>query len=365
MPIKIGLVGAGEVTQTIVLPNLRLLSDLYEVNALCDISQQTLEHVSTKFNIKQTYTDYTQMIEEGDIEAVMVLTADEYHAPIAVEALQHKKAVFVEKPMALSQQAAALIIKARDENNGVVFVGYQRRYSPAFEEAVQIVRGMSSISYCRVRDIIGPNSIFVGQSGTFPRKYTDFPETSSADMKRRSSEIAEQALGSAETDSQAYNLYRLLGSLGSHDLSAMRELLGIPKGVCGVSNTTPSNAGGFFTAMFDYGGFVAMYETGVDQVGLFDAHIEVYGDGKRVKVEFDTPYVKGLPVKLVVGESDKDGRYIERVVRPTYEDAYTIEYKTFYDAVRNGKQYKTTADDARCDLEIFKMITDAFVRQDK
>lgn len=305
------------------------------------------------------------MLQNADIEAVMVLTADEYHAPIAVEALQRNKAVFVEKPMALSHQDAAAIIRARDENHGVVFVGYQRRYSPAFEEAVQIVKGMSSISYCRVRDIIGPNSIFVGQSGTYPRKYADFPENSGADMKKRSSEIAEQALGSADTDSQAYNLYRLLGSLGSHDLSAMREILGMPKRVIAVSNTTPSNAGGFLTAIFDYNGFVAMYETGIDQVGLFDAHIEVYGDGKRVKVEFDTPYVKGLPVKLVVGESDKDGRYIERVVRPTYEDAYSIEYKAFYDAIRHGKQHKTTADDAKCDLEIFKMLTDAFVSQNK
>ncbi|TIA90019.1 hypothetical protein E3P99_01738 [Wallemia hederae] len=363
--IKIGLVGAGEVTQTIVLPNLRLLNHLYEVTALCDISQQTLAHVSDKFQIKQTYSDYSEMIKSGDIEAVMVLAADEYHAPIAVEALQHKKAVFVEKPMALSEEDAAAIIRARDETNGVVFVGYQRRYSPAFEEAAKIVKSMSSISYCRVRDIIGPNSVFVGQSGTYPQKYADFPEHSGADMKKRSSKIAEQALNNPDTSTEAYNLYRLLGSLGSHDLSAMRELIGMPKRVLGVSNTKPSNAGGFFTAIFDYDGFVTTYETGVDQTPLFDAHIEVYGDGKRVKVEFDTPYIKGLPIKLVIGEGDADGRYIERVVRPSYEDAYTIEYKAFYDAVRNGKQHKTTADDARCDLAIFKMITEAFVNQSK
>lgn len=91
---------------------------------------------------------------------------------------------------------------------------------------------------------------------------------------------------------------------------------------------------------------MATYETGVDEVGLFDAHIEVYGDGKRVRVEYDTPYVKGLPIKLVIGET-VDGAYVERVVRPTYEDAYTIEYNAFYDAIRHGKPSKTNAEDAK------------------
>lgn len=287
------------------------------------------------------------MLADSDVEAVMVLAADEFHAQIAIDALKARKAVFIEKPMALSVQSADAIIDARNKTNGVVFVGYQRRYAEAFNQAVEIVKGMDKISYARVRDIIGPNNIFVGQSGTYPQKFSDFSSEATEEMRLRSSQIAEEALGTSDTSNKAYGLYRLLGSLGSHDLSAMREILGgIPKRVLGVSNTAPTNAGGFLTALFDYGDFVATYETGVDDVGLFDAHIEVYGGGKRVRVEYDTPYVKGLPVKLVIGESI-DGAYVERVVRPSYEDAYTIEYNAFYDAIRYGKPIKTTAEDAK------------------
>jgi hypothetical protein len=45
---------------------------------------------------------------------------------------------------------------------------------------------------------------------------------------------------------------------------------------------------------------VTTYETGIDNVGKFDAHLEVHGDGKRVKVTYDTPFVKvGILVRKV------------------------------------------------------------------
>lgn len=81
--------------------------------------------------------------------------------------------------------------------------------------------------------------------------------------------------------------YRLLGGLGSHDLSAMRELLGVPKR-CFAASRAQAEGMPFITALFDYGGFTATYESGIDNVADFDAHIEVIGDGKRVKISYDT-----------------------------------------------------------------------------
>jgi hypothetical protein len=77
-----------------------------------------------------------------------------------------------------------------------------------------------------------------------------------------------------------------------------------------------------------------------------------------VKVQYDTPYVKGLPITMTVCEKDEDG-YKETVVRKTYEDPYTIEFKKFHDLVVNGVEVKTTASDAANDLTIFAMIMKA------
>ena len=68
--------------------------------------------------------------------------------------------------------------------------------------------------------------------------------------------------------------YRLLCGLGSHDLSAMRELLGRPREGRGRAEW---RNGGYIVALLDYGDFVVTYETGVDDQLRFDAHIEVYG----------------------------------------------------------------------------------------
>ena len=145
-------------------------------------------------------------------------------------------------------------------------------------------------------------------------------------------------------------MWRLLGSLGSHDLSAMREVLGMPQSVLGASLGFP-----FWTALLKYPNFAVTYESGIDENPRFDAHIEVYSLKKSVRVQYDTPFIRGLPVTMHIHEN-VGGAYRETMVRRTYEDPYTLELKELYEMVVNGVQPKTTAADAREDLKIFQMI---------
>lgn len=100
--------------------------------------------------------------------------------------------------------------------------------------------------------------------------------------------MAHMALSRAQASSpRDVSTYRLLGSLGSHDLSAMRELLGMPKR-CIAATRAQGDGPPFITALFEYGNFTCTYETGIDDVADFDAHIEVIGRNKRVKIRYDT-----------------------------------------------------------------------------
>lgn len=58
------------------------------------------------------------------------------------------------------------------------------------------------------------------------------------------------------------------------------------------------------------------------------------------------------------GNKSDDG-YQERTIRKTYEDPYTVEFLEFYDCVMGVKTPKTSALDARKDLDVFKMIMKA------
>jgi hypothetical protein len=73
----------------------------------------------------------------------------------------------------------------------------------------------------------------------------------------------------------------------------MREILGMPKRLLGASLGFP-----FWSVLFQYDSFPVTYESGLNNVPIFDVHIEVYSQDKIVWVNYDTPYVKGLPVPM-------------------------------------------------------------------
>ena len=118
--------------------------------------------------------------------------------------------------------------------------------------------------------MIGANQMIIDSTSSVFRD----PEGVGALSTKTKADMAEAmrlAIGAQSPEkSRAYEL--LLG-LSSHDVSAMRELLGRPKRVL---SATQRQGGRVLTAAFDYGHYVCQFETAVDRVPHFDAHIEVY-----------------------------------------------------------------------------------------
>ncbi|KAJ5788522.1 hypothetical protein N7457_003512 [Penicillium paradoxum] len=361
--LRVGVIGCGEITQVAHIPTLGFLSDYFQITYLCDVSNNALAHCAKKVigGIPKTTRKAEDLCASPDVDIVMIANSDAFHVPHALLALQHDKVVFIEKPMALSLQDADRIIELEKTSSGKVMVGYMRRYASGFIDAVKEIGSLDEVRYARVRDIVGPNSDFVAQSGTFPKVFSDYRAEDKTELGQRTGELLEQALtmelGIPVTDETACQ-WRNLGSLGSHDLSAMREALGMPSAVLGASLCSTQGPP-FWSALFQYPSFAVSYESGIDEVPRFDASIEVFGGNKTVKVCFDSPYVKGLPTTMHIREKLEDGSFRESLVRNTYEDAYTLEMKELYAFVVEGKPAKTTAEDARKDIEIFGMIMKA------
>ncbi len=350
--LKVGLVGLGEVAQITHLPVLQSLADKYEIAALCDISPNLLQAVGEKYGVNNLYTDASRLAEQADLDAVFVLNSDEYHTDAVLAAAKNKKHVLVEKPVCLTMAEAEAIIRARDEAGVKMMVGYMRRYAPAFVQAVEEVRKLDRIKYARIRDIIGGNHLFIEQSSVVMR-FSDIPEEAIRDRAERGRRMVLEAIG--EVPRELSQAYRLLCGLSSHDLSAMREIIGFPKRVASAAQW---NNGLYIAAIFEFDGFYASFETGIDNLRRFDAHIEVYGDDKSVKVQYNTPYIRHLPTTLTINETKGDA-YHETVVRPTFKDPYTHELETFYEVVTKDIQPKTSIEDYMEDLKLFKMIIDA------
>ena len=292
--LRVSIIGAGEVAQVIHLPTLQLLDHLFTVVAICDISRQAGEHCAAKFRIPTITRDPQKLFTDPGTDLIFILTSDEFHVPYIIAALRSGKHVFVEKPITLSLPGVNAVIEAEKVANGArVFVGYMRRYAPSFTKAfMREVATIPRILYARSRDIIGPNSHFVSQSGTFPIRHADIPPEASKTRTVLLQRLLQQAFGDREVTSEKEKYCRFLGSLGSHDLSLMREALGgLPDSVAGVSVNEP-----FYSAIFNYHNrdqstFAVTYESGIDSVPRFDAHLAIYGEKKTVSIHYDTPYV--------------------------------------------------------------------------
>jgi len=87
------------------------------------------------------YTDYLEMIEQEQLDAVYITTPINTHAPMVVDIVRANRSIslFVEKPLAESGHTAKQACDAVANANGAYAVGYQKRYSPVFIRARELL----------------------------------------------------------------------------------------------------------------------------------------------------------------------------------------------------------------------------------
>jgi len=346
--IKVGIVGCGEVTQIMHWPSLYQLVDRFEVTALCDVSPLILEELGKLWNVRTLTTNHRELVARNDVDAILVANPNAFHAEVTLDAIAAGKHVLVEKPMCVTRREADQIIGAQNNSNVVVQVGYMRRYAPAFLEGCQEVKTIKEIKFARVRDFLGLNSLIVNPTSRVVRD-EQLPDSVKNDSKLRDETLMDEALGGNPSPVLRRAYATMLG-LSSHDLSAMRELLGMPNKVLFAAQR---GGGLYLAATFDYGPYLCQFETGIDGIARFDAHLEVYGNEKVVRIQYDTPYVRNLPIRLFVTEDNGRGGVTNVDSHPVWGDPFVAEWKTFYENVTENKAAKTSPADFAQDLELF------------
>ena len=232
----------GMQTQVVHIPTLNLMSHMFRVTYLYDASADAMAHCRSRV-VGGTLPNVTHSVEElcssDSVDLIMIATSDTFHLSHTTLGLKYNKPVFLEKPLALTLEDADKIIAAeKASQGGRVFVGYMRRHAAAFADVLKEVGDLGPVRYARVRDIIGSNSIFISQSGAFPRTFGDYRPEDTQELREGTSQNMKQALEvelGVPLNQQTELNWQLLSSLGSHDLSAMREIFGMPEEVLASS----------------------------------------------------------------------------------------------------------------------------------
>jgi predicted dehydrogenase len=346
--LRIGIIGCGEVTQIMHLPSLNQLAEQFTVIALCDVSDTVLQAVGEQWRVAKRYHNYRDLLAQDDVDAVLVANPNAYHAEVALAAIAAGKHVLIEKPMCMTLREADEIHSARERAGVTVQVGYMRRYAPAFVEAVRLLPQLGAIRLARVHDVLGYNPLFINGTSRVVRG-DDVPADVLTEGKQLNDTLMHEAIGDAPPELQ--RAYGLMLGLSSHDISAMRELLGMPQRVLYAAQR---HNGLYMTAAFDYSDYICHYETGIDAIPRFDAYLHVFGEKQTLRVQYNTPYVRNLPIELTLTESNGKGGVIARIEHPAWGDAFVSEWQAFYTNITERRAPKTPPADFRQDLELFR-----------
>lgn len=126
---KIGIIGLGGVAQLVHLPNLSKIKNA-KVTSVAEIKKSRLETIADKFNIPNRFKNYKDLLENDEVDAVIIATPTNTHKDVAIDCLNAKKDILVEKPLARTHKEAVQIVEVAKKNKCKVMVGMNLRYRP-------------------------------------------------------------------------------------------------------------------------------------------------------------------------------------------------------------------------------------------
>lgn len=126
--IQIGVIGAGNIGN-VHINEFAKVSDA-AIAAVTDAYLPLAEARAAEHGIPKVYPSYEELLADPSLDAVIVAVPNEMHAPITIAALQAGKHVLLEKPMAVSAQAAKDIVRAHQASNKVLMMAHQMRWEP-------------------------------------------------------------------------------------------------------------------------------------------------------------------------------------------------------------------------------------------
>lgn len=137
--LRVGILGCGAIAQAAHFESCAKARNV-ELYAICDAAPDLLERMACTHKPSRTYSDYEAMLADGELEAVIIATADAFHVPAAKHALHGGKHVLCEKPLAVSVEEAE-DLRDTVRGTGLVFqLGHMKRFDAGLQSARDFIR---------------------------------------------------------------------------------------------------------------------------------------------------------------------------------------------------------------------------------
>ena len=136
--LKIGVIGTGRIGKVHIATLVQRVPQA-EVVAVADVNIAGATEVANGFGISTVYSNYQDVINHPEVEAVVICSPTDTHAQYIIEAAKAGKHIFCEKPVDLSVSIIQGALKAVEKAGVKLMVGFNRRFDPNFLKLKQLV----------------------------------------------------------------------------------------------------------------------------------------------------------------------------------------------------------------------------------
>ncbi len=136
--VRIGVIGTSWWTDTMFLAGFKSHPQA-DLAAICGRNRDRADEMAAKHQIPGVFTDYRELLDQGDLDAVVVATPDDLHYRMTMEALDLNLHVLCEKPLALNAQHARAMLEKAEAQAVKHMVLFTWRWQPHFRYLKDLV----------------------------------------------------------------------------------------------------------------------------------------------------------------------------------------------------------------------------------
>ena len=138
--LRTAMIGIGHRGTTLLSQVLK--QERIRVSAICDTDPQVRDRAlsTAARHSPRSFTDYRQVLDLADVDAVIVATPCYLHAEMAAACLDAGKYVYCEKPLGITPEQVDMVLRAARRSKVFLQIGQQLRYFPGLREVIRLVR---------------------------------------------------------------------------------------------------------------------------------------------------------------------------------------------------------------------------------
>ncbi len=312
---RVALIGCGRIGQ-VHARTLAMVRDLCDFAIVADYAPAAAEQTAAAFGVAKWTADGAAAISDPSIDAVIIASSTDTHAPYIELAAQHGKDIFTEKPIALDLESTDRALNVAEATGVRLQVGFQRRFDPGYSAAKSAIErgelGAIEMIHDVMRDPTPPPASYVAQSGGLYR-----------DMAIHNFDSVRWLMGEEPVE-----IFAMASALVSDDIRAAHDvdtsIVSMKFGSGAIASIENSRRSGFG----------------------YDVRTEIFGSegGLMVGESRDLPIRRYTSVGVI---EDHQYFFLER-----FREAYRLELVSFLSAIRADQPVAVNGSDGRAALRL-------------